>query len=114
MFQLSPSESLTEREVNKGLRLVIVEGPSAEVMTSFTGGAFLVAMALLLGATNTQIGLLAALPTFTNLFQLVSIFLVRKFNNRRVIAVLCSVFARIPLVIVGSMALFGRDRKSVV
>lgn len=113
MFQLSPSESLTEREVNKGLRLVIVEGLSAEVMTSFTGGAFLVAMALLLGATNTQIGLLAALPTFTNLFQLVSIFLVRKFNNRRVIAVLCSVFARIPLVIVGSMALFGRNSASV-
>jgi hypothetical protein len=47
---LSPKPSLTEPEVNRGLRLVIVEGLSTEVMTSFTGGAFLVAMALLLGA----------------------------------------------------------------
>ena len=32
-------------------------------MTAFTGGAFLVAMALMMGATNFQIGM-SALPTF--------------------------------------------------
>ena len=58
-----------EQDVKKGLKLVIVEGLTTEVMTSFTGGAFLTAMALLMGATNAQIGVLAALPAFTNFFN---------------------------------------------
>src|SRR5690606_17806334 len=75
-------------------------------MTTLTGGAFLVAMALLLGASNFQIGLLASLPTFTHASQLISIWLVRRYNNRRAVAVLCSLLARIPLLITGCIALF--------
>lgn len=96
-----PKETLDENDINKGLKLVIGDGLAAEVMTTFTGGAFLVAMALLMGASNFQIGLLAALPTFTNLFQLVSIWLVRRFNNRRAITVIFSILARLPLIAVG-------------
>lgn len=101
LLNLKPKEVLTDAEVEKGLRMVIWDGLMAEVMTSFTGGAFLVAMALLLGANNVQIGVLASLPMFTNVFQLISIALVRKYNNRRAIAVYCSFLARIPLVIIG-------------
>jgi len=105
-MNLRPKKELSDAEVQKGLKLVIGDGLAAEAMTTFTGGAFLVAMALLLGASNFQIGLLAAMPTFTNLFQLLSIWLVRKYNNRRAISVICSVLARVPLLIVGSLALF--------
>jgi MFS family permease len=76
------------------------------MMTAFTGGAFLVAMALMLGASNFQIGLLAALPTFMNIFQLISIWLVRRYNNRRAISVICSIFARVPLILAGLLPLF--------
>src|SRR3954464_9602404 len=93
--------------------MVIGDGIAAEAMTTLTGGSFLVAMALLMGATNFQIGLLAALPTFTNLFQLLSIWLVRHYNNRRVIAVIGSLLARIPLVIVGIVALSNPSHSSV-
>jgi MFS family permease len=82
-------------------------------MTSFTAGAFLTAMALLMGATNSQIGLMAALPTFTNFFQLVSIVLAHKYNNRRAIAVICSILARIPLVIIGAVAIFSSASSTV-
>ena len=102
---LQPKPRLTKQDVRKGLRLVIFDGILAEAMTSLTGGAFLVALALLMGASNFQIGLLASLPTFTNVFQLLSIILVRRFNNRRAIAVLCSLVARVPLLLVGLMAL---------
>src|SRR5215207_1970148 len=98
---LKPKPSLTDEEVKQGLKLVIGDGLAAEAMTTLTGGAFLVAMALLMGASNFQIGLLAALPTFTNLFQLASIWLVRRTNNRRAIAVTCSLLARFPLIIIG-------------
>ncbi|MCF6404677.1 MFS transporter [Chitinophaga filiformis] len=105
-MNLKPKEVLTESEVQRGMRVVIWDGLASEMMTTFTGSAFLVAMALLMGANNVQIGILAALPTFTNIFQLISIWLVRKFNNRRGIAVFCAFLARFPLVCIGISALW--------
>jgi MFS family permease len=107
---LKPRESLSEQEVDTGLKLVLQEGLTTEAMTTLTGGTFLVAFALLLGASNFQIGLLASLPTFTNIFQLTSIWLVRRYNNRRAISVICSVFARIPLLLIGALPfVFGEQ-----
>src|SRR5262245_32427087 len=101
----TPKAQLTETEIRRGMKMVIGDGLAAEAMTTLTGGTFLVAMALLLGATNFQIGILAALPTFTNIFQLLSIWLVGRFNNRRLIAVGCALLARIPLLIIGILTL---------
>src|SRR5690606_19037871 len=109
---LKPQAELTERDLNRGLVMVIWDGLASEVVTSLTGGAFLVAMALLLGANNVQIGLLAALPMITNVFQLLSIVLVRRFQNRRAISVLCLIMARIPLIIIGAMVLLT-ERESI-
>lgn len=115
LFKFKPQTELTEAEINKGLGMVIWDGLAAEVMTSFTGGAFLIAMALLMGANNAQIGILASLPMFTNVFQLISIWLVRKFNNRRAVAVYCSLLARIPLIIIGlSVWLFSSSSVSLL
>ena len=75
-MDLRPKEILTESDITRGLRIVIWDGLTAEAMTAFTGGAFLIAMALLLGANNVEIGILVALPMFTNIFQLISIWLV--------------------------------------
>ena len=100
-MNFKPSESLSSAEVNKGLNLVIKDGLAAEAMSTFTGGTFLVAMALQMGASNFQIGLLAALPTLTNVFQLLAIWLVQRYNNRRAISVLSNLFARFPLFIIG-------------
>lgn len=106
-MNLKPKDTLTEEEIQKGLKIVIWDGLTSEVMTSFTGGAFLVSMALLLGASNVEIGVLAALPMFTNIFQLASIWLVSKYNNRRAVAVYCAFLARLPLIIIGSMVLWS-------
>ncbi|WP_207427198.1 MFS transporter [Pedobacter sp. SYSU D00535] len=100
-MKFKPSESLSEKEVQSGLRLVIADGLFAESMVSFTGGAFLVAMAIHLGATNFQLGVLAALPTFSSIFQLVSVWLVRQYNNRKAITVIFSFLARFPLFVIG-------------
>jgi len=100
-MKLRPLENLTNDQVQSGLKYFINEGLAAEAMATFTGGTFLVAMAVLLKATNFQIGLLAALPTITNIFQLLSIWLVQKYKNRRAISVICSFFARVPLFVVG-------------
>jgi MFS family permease len=104
-MNLKPSEHLSQRQITNGLNLVIKEGAVTEAMTALTGGTFLVALALLLGASNLEIGILAALPSFSNIFQLVAIWLLQKYNNRRAIAVICNLCARIPLLVIGILPL---------
>ena len=98
---LKPVLHLQERDIKKSLRMVIVDGLTSEVVVCLTSGAFLVATALLLGATNFQIGVLAAFPTLTNLAQIVSIMLIKAYPNRRVITVSSVILARLPLILVG-------------
>ena len=102
-MNFKPSETLSLKEVNRGLNLVIKDGLAAEAMSVLTGGTFLVAMSVMLGASNFQIGLLAALPTFTNIFQLIAIWLVQRYNNRKAVAVLTNILARFPLLVIGSL-----------
>lgn len=106
-MRLRPQATLTEQEVKAGMKYVIGDGLATEAMTTLTGGAFMVAFALLLGANNLEIGLLAALPTLVNIFQLISIWLVRRYNNRRAISVFCSFLARVPLIIIGCLPLLA-------
>ena len=112
-MKFRPSETLTENQVQSGLTYFVREGLAAEAMATFTGGTFLVAMAVLLNASNFQIGLLAALPTLTNIFQLISIWLVQKYKNRRAISVISSFFARVPLFAIGFMPLAFNSNTSV-
>ena len=104
-----PEPTLTDKQVNRAMRLVIGDGLASEAMTTLTSGTFLVAMLVLLNANNFQIGLLAGLPTFTNVFQLLSVWLVRRFNNRRAIVVICSFLARTPLLIIGLLILIFKS-----
>jgi MFS family permease len=98
-----PSSKLSDKEIASGQNLVMKDGLAVETMVVLTGGTFLTALAVKLGASNFQIGLLAALPTFTNLFQLLALWLVQRYNNRRVLTVVCTALARFPLVIIGLM-----------
>jgi MFS family permease len=103
-------EHLTNKQIQAGLQNVIRDGLAAETMTTLTSGAFLVAIALYMGASNFQIGLLASLPTFTNIFQLLSIQLVQRFNNRKAITFIGNFFARLPLLAIGILPfLFSKE-----
>jgi len=96
-----PLKTLTDKQVQSGLKYIVKEGVATEAMSTLTGGTFLVAMAVMLKATNVQIGMLAALPTLTNVFQLIAIWLVKRYRNRRAICIICSVLARVPLLVIG-------------
>jgi len=88
-------DTVTEAEVQSGLRAVIRDGLASQVMVTFTGGVFLVAYALKLGASNVTIGLLAAIPPLTQLIQIPSILLVERIRKRRLISMLGSASSRI-------------------
>lgn len=112
-MNLQPKEILTENDVQCGMRLGIKEGLATETMTVLTSGAFLTALSLLLGASNLQIGLIAALPAFSNISQLLTIWLVKRYNNRRAISVLFSILARFPILVIGVIALFFPNSISI-
>jgi len=88
-------DSLTYEEVQSGLGYVIKDGIASQSMGILTGGAFLIAFAIKLGASNLMIGLLAAIGPLSQLFQLPSIFLVEKIRNRRAITVTAAVLGRL-------------------
>ena len=92
---LKPQDTLSEQEINAGLSNVIKDGIASQAMGILTGGAFLIAFAVKLGASNLTIGLLAAIGPLSQLLQLPSIFLVEKIRNRRAIAVVAATLSRL-------------------
>ncbi len=112
---------MRERSLNKSQTPTIHDGPSsrrwltfitleaafANVFIVLTGGAFLTGMALMLGASDFEIGLLGAIPFMAHAFQLLSAYLVDRTGHRKVITVWSSVAGRqvwwlvIPLLFLG-------------
>lgn len=109
-----PKDNLTSEEVEGHLHLVIKDAVSTQAMLSLTSGIFLVALAIQLGASNTTIGLLSAIPFLVQLIQLPAIYLVEKLRNRKMItAFFCFVarffwlgIASIPFFFSGESAVF--------
>ena len=88
-------DSLSEQQVQSGLNYVIKDGVASQAMGILTGGAFLVAFAVKLGASNLTIGLLAAIGPLSQLLQLPSILLIEKLRNRRAITVAAAGLGRL-------------------
>ncbi|MEW6378564.1 MAG: MFS transporter [bacterium] len=86
-------DSLTEEEIQGGLRAVINDGLATQAVTTLTSGVFLVAFALKLGAPNTMIGLVVAILPLAQLLQLPAIYLVERYRVRKPITVYCTAIA---------------------
>ena len=92
-FKTQPS--LSETQIDVALKYIIRDGVASQAMGILTGGAFLVAFAVTLGASNFVIGLLAAIGPLAQLLQLPSILLVEKIRNRRLITVSAAALSRL-------------------
>lgn len=94
-MRFAVKDKLTEKEVHSGLSAVIKDGLTTQAMVTLTGGVFLVAFALKLGASNTTIGLLASIPPLMQLLQIPSVYVVEKYRARRAITVYAAVLSRV-------------------
>lgn len=92
---LDPKKTLNEDEIKTGLSYIIKDGLATQAMVTLTSGIFLVAFGLQLGASNTVIGLLAAIPPLAELIQMPAITIVEQVRNRRLICVSASIIARL-------------------
>jgi MFS family permease len=75
--------SLSQQEINRGLRISIVEGGFAMLYATLGGGMFLTGLALWLGANSFQIALLSAIPALVAGFGFLSGYLVRRAGARK-------------------------------
>ncbi|MCI0690459.1 MFS transporter [candidate division KSB1 bacterium] len=108
-----PKAVLPRAQVVAALKISVYEGFSAQTFVTLTGGVFLPAFALALGANNFYIGALAAIPFFANLFQLAGAFFVEKYGWRKKFCIITSSLQRLswaPAVIL--FLLFAPESKS--
>lgn len=84
---LSPQTSVSDPELQLALKMVMRDGILTQVMGNLTGGAFLVAFALLLGASNVVIGFIAGLQALAQILQIPTIYLVEATHNRKALMV---------------------------
>jgi len=88
LFRLfTPKPTISDQEVARGLRWLTWEGTVSLGFNSITTSGILVAFALILGADNFQIGILAAIPFIMQILQIPAIWLVEKYRRRKAIAV---------------------------
>jgi MFS family permease len=111
--RLRPQEKLSESELQSGLRMLIFDGIFSQIMGTFAGGAFLVAFALLLGASNFVIGLIAALGPLTQILQIPTIYIIEKIKYRKVLVVMSSFFSRLFWFLVAAVPLLFINRTGV-
>ena len=94
-MRFAPRDTLTEEEVESGLKAVIKDGLTSQAMGTLTGGAFLVAFALSLGASYLLIGIMAAIPFLMQLVQIPTIYLIERYRTRSAISIYASAASRV-------------------
>ncbi|MCG3118173.1 MAG: hypothetical protein ALAOOOJD_00336 [bacterium] len=86
---LSPAQTIA------AMKISVYEAFPAQIFITLTGGVFMPAFALALGANNFYIGALAAIPFFANLFQLVGAYFVENYSGRKKMCIVASSIPRI-------------------
>jgi MFS family permease len=82
-FPAEPGAALPPAVVRRALRLSIIEGSLSNIHVTVCAGAFLTGFALMLGAGDFELGLIAALPFLGQLFQFVGAYLEERLGERR-------------------------------
>ncbi len=94
-LKLLPQKNISDSDLNKGIRALVLDGSCAQSMLVLTSGAFLTAFAVELGASNFIIAIIAAIGPLCQILQIPSIFLVEKYHYRKLIVFSCAVTARV-------------------
>lgn len=92
-----PQDKVSEAELRRGLRYLLVDASFATAIGALNSGVVLLALALHIGASTLEIGVLAAIPLFTQVLQAPAVTLVERLRTRRRISVACVFLARLAL-----------------
>jgi len=102
-------EQLLSPELERSIPWIIRNGVGIQIMETLAVGAFLVAYAIELGASNFVIGLLAATPHLSQLAQVPALLVVDRHRDRRRVYVIAGIIGR-PMMLVIAGAAFIPDK----
>ena len=80
---------------SRALACSVIEGSLATIMTTLLGGVFLTAFALRLGASELEIGLLAAAGSLAHVAQLGGAFAIERYGHRKLICLAATWISRL-------------------
>lgn len=110
---LAPQQSIAPEELERGIRSLMVDAAFATAIGALNSGVVLLAFAIHLGASNVQIGFLAAIPLITQVLQAPAVALVEKVRARRLISVASLFTARLALPVYAMVPLMP-DRQAAI
>jgi len=115
-MELRVTDRLTDEEVDSALRDVVKHGLASQATVTLTGGVFMVGLALSLGASNTLIGLLAAITPLGQLLQIPSVYLIERVRRRQIICISAALASRLPWLAIAliPVAFSGAAARSVL
>jgi MFS family permease len=97
-MRLAATQStITPDELEHGTRRLMFDAAFATIVGTLNSGVVLVAYALLLGASSTVIGVLAAIPFLTQLLQAPAVLLLERLRSRRFVSIVSLFIARLAL-----------------
>jgi MFS family permease len=99
--------SVSNEETEMGIRSYIADGVCSITQVGLQGGMFLTAFALFLGASKTQIGILAAIGFLSQVMQLPGLLMVGWLPSRRGITFLSAGLSRLAWLPILCMAFYG-------
>ncbi|WP_133500441.1 MFS transporter [Cognatilysobacter terrigena] len=91
------TQEISREQLREGGRRLMLDAAFATVVGTLNSGVVLVAYALMLGASSTVIGVLAAIPFLTQLLQAPAVALLERVRSRRRVAIAGLFVARLAL-----------------
>lgn len=104
---LAPQRIVTPADRERGIRHLMVDAAAATAIGALNSGVVLLALALHIGATNIEIGVLAAIPLLTQILQAPAVKLVERMRRRRLISVGSLFMARLALPLYAAVPFIG-------
>lgn len=112
---LEPQTEVTAPERERGLRNLLIDAAFATAIGALNSGVVLLALAIHIGATTPQIGVLAAIPLLTQMLQAPAVTLVERVRRRRLISIASVFTARLALPIYAAIPFIpDRDAAAAV
>ena len=96
-WRFVPQQFIHPEERERGIRNLMIDAAAATAIGALNSGVVVLALALHVGASGFQIGLLAAIPLLTQVLQAPAVKLVERVRRRRLISVGSVLIARMAL-----------------
>jgi MFS family permease len=115
MPELAPTtDAITGARLREGGRRLMLDAAFATIVGTLNSGVVLVAYALMLGASSTVIGILAAIPFLTQLLQAPAVAVLERVRSRRRVAIASLFVARLALPLMAVLGYIGDRRLALV